>query len=268
MSNISRLHATILVVLLIASCRVNMDPVIHPGFSSAGDLEPKVTRLAILAGVGVAGWRVVREVSNKITAQMAYKGHSVVVDISYSESGYTIDLKKASQGFDYDGEVVHKRYSYWVKHLNEEIIKQVRTHVMPPHHTSGTSSLNAPDERADNPSVSITDQDGNGIRAQSRNGEKPKHPAPGTNSLSDEASRELMLSSRVAPIALLNRFSDFSKVAWSMFSIPVACKGRVCEREIKNPYPELGLDLTMIHRGSIQNIQNTEQSAVLSGVDI
>jgi hypothetical protein len=30
----------------------------------------------------------------------------------------------------------------------------------------------------------------------------------------------------------------------------------------------MGLDLTMIHRGSIQNIQNIEQSAVLSGVDI
>lgn len=64
--------------------------------------------------------------SDRIIAQYNYNNakHIAVVDIRYSESGYSINYL-SSEALNYDGETIHKAYNKWVINLEEEINKNL-----------------------------------------------------------------------------------------------------------------------------------------------
>lgn len=84
----------------------------------------------------------------------------------------------------------------------------------------------------------IQDRDGNFFSLESRDGSDPRKPVQGSDNLSDEASREAFLSTRVPIQTVVSNFNDYSQMLAVIFNVPIYCLGKVCDRRIGDPYPE------------------------------
>jgi hypothetical protein len=120
-------HSVFAVALLIAGCNAHLEPVKRPAFT-AGTSPIGIERMgtAVRSGIAAAGWKVLDEAPGKTDAVLKLSGEKAIVYITYSDIDYSINLKQVSEGLEYDGERVHKRYNYWVERLSKAIQAETR----------------------------------------------------------------------------------------------------------------------------------------------
>ena len=119
--------AALLALLVIPACGGQLQPVRRPAFT-VGVVPIGLDRMgqAIKNGAKIAGWTVVDEKPGKLDAQLKLSGEKAIVYITYSDIDYSINLKQVSEGFDYDGQRIHKRYNYWVDRLSRAIQAELK----------------------------------------------------------------------------------------------------------------------------------------------
>ena len=113
---------TIALALMVVACRGHIEPVRRPAFTvGVSPIGLEKMGEGIKRGVIAAGWTVIDEKPGKLDAQLKLSGEKAIVYITYSDIDYSINLKQVSEGLDYDGETIHKRYNYWVDRLSKVI---------------------------------------------------------------------------------------------------------------------------------------------------
>ncbi len=108
--------------VILTACGGHIEPVRRPAFT-VGVTPIGLERMAagIKRGVTAAGWTVIDEKPGKLDAQLKLSGEKAIVYITYSDIDYSINLKQVSEGLEYDGDTIHKRYNYWVDRLSRVI---------------------------------------------------------------------------------------------------------------------------------------------------
>jgi hypothetical protein len=119
--------AALFALLVIPACAGQLEPVRRPAFT-VGVLPVGLDRMgqAIKNGAAAAGWTVIEEKPGKIDAEVKLSGEKAIVYITYSDIDYSINLKQVSEGLDYDGQKIHKRYNYWVDRLSRAIQAELK----------------------------------------------------------------------------------------------------------------------------------------------
>jgi hypothetical protein len=112
-----------LAVLVTASCQ-NV-PVYtvesHPVPASAQKLSMTEIEQAIIQAGSARRWRLERVAPGALRAKQSdSKDHEAVVDITYSQTAYSIRLNSTYRLKEKDG-TVHPRYNIWVRNLEKDI---------------------------------------------------------------------------------------------------------------------------------------------------
>jgi hypothetical protein len=109
----------------LAGCGVwikNVD-VSNKGIVATNPSQPltlsQVTAAIQQAGVK-RGWQMKQDGSNKIIASHKVSNYSVVVEVSYTESLYSISYV-SSENFDAKDGKIHRKYATWVVNLQRDI---------------------------------------------------------------------------------------------------------------------------------------------------
>ncbi len=91
-----------------------------------------VVKLAVLAGLEYKGYQVLEMDEGEIVARVDWGGHWAVVQVNYGATYWQIEHVQSSRGlrhrraFD-GGEIIHRRYNFWV-HLLDEAIGRAMEH--------------------------------------------------------------------------------------------------------------------------------------------
>ena len=128
LSNTKALNAALWALcVIIVSCNAHIEPVRRPAFT-VGVTPIGLERMGegIKKGVIAAGWTVIDEKPGKTDAQLKLSGEKAIVYITYSDIDYSINLKQVSEGLEYDGKTIHKRYNYWVERLSKSIQAELK----------------------------------------------------------------------------------------------------------------------------------------------
>lgn len=112
----------VIVSVLVSACGAHLEPVRRPAFT-VGVTPIGLEKMGegIRKGLLAAGWKILDETPGKTDAQLRLSGEKAIVYITYSDIDYSINLKQVSEGLDYDGHKIHKRYNYWVERLSKVI---------------------------------------------------------------------------------------------------------------------------------------------------
>ena len=94
--------------------------------ASYGNLNSSQVRDAIVRGASNIGWAIESDSPGLLTAKLATRQHTVIVEIPYSTSSYTIRYKSSINMLAEGGEI-HRNYNRWVerlhRHINAELAK-------------------------------------------------------------------------------------------------------------------------------------------------
>lgn len=113
-------------VVTAAGCSPNKAPVRSPRYeinTAASSLGEAQVAQAIRQGAIAAGWSIVAERPGLVLVRASEDGHHATVSIRYDENGYVVAHESSSKGLEYDGEVIHRRYNFWVARL-DRFLKQ------------------------------------------------------------------------------------------------------------------------------------------------
>ena len=81
----------------------------------------KVKDVILNAGLSL-GWSMNEVDNNTITASILLRGHSAIVIINYTDTSYSINLKKANNlNYNKEDNSIHKNYNGWIKNLEHTI---------------------------------------------------------------------------------------------------------------------------------------------------
>ena len=123
MSNrrIFSLVVLLLVVFVAASgCRkqVPAEP-FSSGIGTKGMSSERVKNSIIRAGAAL-GWAIVPSGKNMLTGTLRARAHTLVVDIDYSPTVYTVRYK-SSVNMEYKDGKIHPQYHTWMANLHRHI---------------------------------------------------------------------------------------------------------------------------------------------------
>ena len=108
--------------MTLSFCGPAVEPVRRPAFTvGVVPIGEEKMGAAIKRGLAAAGWTVLSDKPGKTDAQIKLSGEFAIVYVTYSDIDYSINLKQVSEGLEYDGRTVHKRYNYWVDRLSKAI---------------------------------------------------------------------------------------------------------------------------------------------------
>ncbi|MFC4891671.1 hypothetical protein ACFPDQ_01235 [Pseudofrancisella aestuarii] len=118
--------STIILAIFLVSCaqsvhNLNDQPI-------PAQLNKEQIKESIIAAGKQRGWIIGNgDKSDELTGKLLYKGHFVVVNIPYSEQGYSIQYKD-SVGLSYDKveNKIDRSYNKWVEILNKDIQTQLQ----------------------------------------------------------------------------------------------------------------------------------------------
>ncbi|MFC4891670.1 hypothetical protein ACFPDQ_01230 [Pseudofrancisella aestuarii] len=118
--------STALLSVLLISCAQTINNLNDQPIPT--ELSKDQIKQAIITAGKQRGWVIGN--SNKpdeLTGKLLYNGDFVVVDIPYSEQGYSIQYKD-SVGLDYDKveNKIDRSYNSWVGYLNQDIQNQLQ----------------------------------------------------------------------------------------------------------------------------------------------
>jgi len=112
-------------VLALTGCRSDMVMNINDAAISV-DNKHSMTDIkkAIKRAGGSLGWQMKESGPGQMVGTLILRTHVAVVDITYSDSKYSIKYKD-SKNLNYDGEMIHSNYNGWVLRLNQNIQVQL-----------------------------------------------------------------------------------------------------------------------------------------------
>lgn len=77
---------------------------------------------AIMQGCIDRGWVPAKVSNSKIRATLNVRAHEVVVDINYSEKGYSIEyVSSKNMNYHQKKKTIHTKYNNWIANLNKSI---------------------------------------------------------------------------------------------------------------------------------------------------
>jgi len=126
-----RARFSVICVALVAalggiSCRTHLERVYNPSHDlGVVTIELETMKEAIRGALYKAGWTVVEERPQETIASVVSGRHSAKISVSYTSSSWRIQLMESSPGLQYDGQVIHKRYSFWISRLDRHMRKAV-----------------------------------------------------------------------------------------------------------------------------------------------
>lgn len=81
---------------------------------------------AIMQGCIDRGWVPAKVSDNKIKATLNVRAHEVVVDINYSEKGYSIEyVSSKNMQYNQKRNTIHAKYNNWTANLNKSIRENI-----------------------------------------------------------------------------------------------------------------------------------------------
>ena len=94
------------------------------GTLSGQQLTPEQVRGAIVAAGSNLGWYVVDAGPGKLEGRLYLRSHTAIVEIPYSATRYSIELK-TTYNLDEGWGWVHRNYNSWVQNLDRNIQTQL-----------------------------------------------------------------------------------------------------------------------------------------------
>jgi len=121
------LAAIVLLGVAVAGCtrpvyNVSSEPIETP----LGQASTAEVRAAILEAATARGWTVKEDVAGRIQLAIDARSHSATVNVDYTQTSYDI-VYYDSKNLDYDGTNIHRNYNKWIKLLEQDINKRLRT---------------------------------------------------------------------------------------------------------------------------------------------
>lgn len=105
--------------LMVSACATKIKPI---GGNIPVNTDIQKIELAIKNAAADRGWIVKSAKPGAMELALDVRSHSVVVDVKYDTSNYTI-IYKDSQNMDYSSirNSIHKKYNNWVMNLRQSI---------------------------------------------------------------------------------------------------------------------------------------------------
>ena len=112
----------VLLVVLVAAvgCRKSIPLESYSGGVAVENATPEKAKTAIMRAGASLGWVIAPSGDNKLEGTLRVRAHTLVVDIDYSSTRYTI-RHKSSTNLDYQGDQIHPQYRNWVLNLQRHI---------------------------------------------------------------------------------------------------------------------------------------------------
>jgi len=146
-----RFLASLLLIPLLSACEPLLIPMSElDGQPVATSLTQEQVRAAIKSAASTAGWEAQDAGPGSILATYNIRVHTVVVDISYTETGYSINYDRSNEMKVHCSEAektkgrikitgpdicpdgakpiyIHKNYQAWIDQLNAAIVRALAT---------------------------------------------------------------------------------------------------------------------------------------------
>lgn len=115
-----------LLVFLVAAtgCRrtTAVHDVMNAPITSAHHLKADAVKKAILMAGNKRGWIMKPMAQGHILATLNVRTHQAVVDITYTDTSYSIHYKDSSNlYYDAGKKKIHRNYNGWIKNLDQQI---------------------------------------------------------------------------------------------------------------------------------------------------
>ncbi|MFP4169069.1 MAG: hypothetical protein ACLFSY_09565 [Desulfonatronovibrionaceae bacterium] len=104
---------------------VDKDPI---PTKSGDNLTTEDVAEAVRSGCVDKGWSPEDEAPGHIVATLHHGKLMAKVDISYDNNSYSIKYKD-SRNLRHSGNVIHKRYNGWIRHLDQAIMERMRAKI-------------------------------------------------------------------------------------------------------------------------------------------
>ncbi len=118
---------SILLVTIFAGCGVATvyNVVQNPVTVKSSTTDDQLFKAIKIAGLNL-GWQVTKVKPGLAQAQLFLRTHMALVEIPYSEKGFSIKYKD-SKNLNYDSEkgTIHKNYNSWIQNLQNAISLQM-----------------------------------------------------------------------------------------------------------------------------------------------
>jgi hypothetical protein len=129
-TTIKKIHVLFAVLTLtlstIMACRPQMDEVVHPSYRlGTVALSAEQIQTAVRNGLVAARWEVQNEEPGRTVGRVDVGNHYAKVEVVYSVDEYVINPLETSESLGYDGQYVHKRYTFWANRLNHSIQNEI-----------------------------------------------------------------------------------------------------------------------------------------------
>ncbi|MDR0339870.1 MAG: hypothetical protein LBH65_06295 [Desulfovibrio sp.] len=116
----------ILILCLSMGCKrtIPIPEITNGSVSSYGKPSAAQVRDGIMRAGSIIGWQMVEERPGLIVATWRARDHSVIVEIPYSTTQYSIKYR-SSVNLLAEGGQIHRNYARWVDRLNRNISKEL-----------------------------------------------------------------------------------------------------------------------------------------------
>jgi hypothetical protein len=84
----------------------------------------EIRQAIVRAGSGL-GWEMKPDRPGHITGRLALRTHVAVVDVDYTQTGYSIKYRE-STNLDQNGDMIHRNYNGWIQNLDKGIKVQLQ----------------------------------------------------------------------------------------------------------------------------------------------